>query len=341
MKNRLFGICLVIIVVVAPAAIAQVPEYSSPTIYGRTGVTSFNMPNGSSISSTTISIDDAADVALDVNFVGGTGNPGLFYASNESGIVSGDIVFNASDIIFGEPSTNGQQQAILTVGFDDDLFLYDANLATTTPINFPLGVTGTSGLTLDAAERIGGRLSFGNDGDAYGFFAVQASGFPALDVYAAGSGLDASSPYSFLFTPDMSRPSANKPPRIAAKVSLNASFDFEEIRIFDSGSTSTLIAVETETDPASPFSEFVTNSITISDDGTKIAFQANDTSGISGIYRYDDFTGTTILIASVENQLVNTIDFFSPDVNNDEGVLLRPGLLTIVKQTPDIGVNIN
>ena len=44
---------------------------------------------------------------------------------------------------------------------------------------------------------------------------------------------------------------------------------------------------------------------------------------LSGIYRYDDFTGTTILIASVENQLVNTIDFFSPDVNNDGVVVFR------------------
>ena len=267
---------------------------------------------------------DAGHVALDVNFVGDTGNAGLFYASNSCGVVAGDIVFDADDIITGEPSLSGQQQAIFTVGIEADLFFYDALKEETTPLNLPLGVTTTSGLTLDAEQRIGGRLRFGFDGNVYGTFPVQTSGFPSLDVYAADADADASSPYSFLFTPDMSRSTAKNSPRIAAKVSSLADFDFEEIRIFDAGGESTLIAVETETDPMSPFSEFITNSISISDDGSKVAFQAVDTGGNSGIYVYDDSTQMISLIASDADAIVNTIDFFAPDVN-DQGLVVFRG----------------
>ena len=302
---------------------AQLPEYDSPIIYGRTGVTSFNMPNGSSLSSPTISIDDQGDVALDVNFVGNTGNAGVFYGTQQANMVTAAIVYNASDIITGDPTLNGQQQTVFTVGLDSDLFLYDAKLQTTTPLNFPLGVSGSSGLTLDADQQIGGRLRFGFDGDVYGTFPVQDSGFPSLQVYAADSDADASSPYSFLYTPDMSRGAVPNPRRIAAKVSTTAGFDFEEIRIFEADGTSTLIAVETEIDPMSPFSEFVTNSVTISDDGSKVAFQAIDTQGVSGIYCYDDNTQAITRVGSESDEIVATIDIFSPDVNNAGTVVFR------------------
>ncbi len=324
MKNLYYCVAVAVGMVVAIHAVAEVPDYNAPTIYGRTGITSFNMPNGSSLSSPTISIDDVGHVALDVNFVGDTGNAGLFYASNLSGVVTGDIVFDANDIITGEPSLSGQQQAIFTVGIDADLFFYDALLEATTPLNLPLGATAASGLTLDAEQRIGGRLRFGFDGNVYGTFPVQTSGFPSLDVYAADADADASSPYSFLFTPDMSRGTSKNSPRIAAKVSTIADVDFEEIRIFDAGGGSTLIAVETETDPMSPFSEFITNSISISDDGSKVAFQAVDTGGNSGIYRYDDSTQLIALIASDADAIINTIDFFAPDVN-DQGLVVFRG----------------
>ena len=321
MKSTLFSIAVLISFVSVASCSAQL-SYDAPTIYGRTGITCFNMPDGSSIASPTISVDDARDVALDVNFVGNTGGAGLFYGNFEAGNPIGGIVFDTSDIIFGDPSQNGNQEAIFTVGFNADLFVYDAFSAATTSLNFPLGATGSSGLTFDSSQRIGGRIRFGN-GDAYGVFNAKTAGFPTFNVYATDSDLDASSPYSFLYSPDMSRQVATSNPRIAAKVSTIAGFDFEEIRIFESGGTSTLIAVETEIDPASPFSEFVTNSISISDDGSKVAFQANDVDGNSGIYLYNDQLQTTTLIGSEANALVNSIDFFAPDVNDQGMVVFR------------------
>jgi hypothetical protein len=175
---------------------------------------------------------------------------------------------------------------------------------------------------------LGGRLRFGFSGDVLGVFAQQSSGLPGLALYAADNGIDASSPYSFLYTPDTS--STGGPiggpvgtPRIASKVSTNAGFDFEEIRIFDADNTSRLVATETKSDPLSPFSELVTNSVSISNNGRYVAFQATDTDGVSGIYRFDDHLGTTDRIASVGTGGVGTIDIFGPDVNDHGLVVFR------------------
>ena len=164
--------------------------------------------------------------------------------------------------------------------------------------------------------------------DGIGTFAQQSAGLPTLSLYAADNGVDASSPYSFFYTPDTSSiggpvggPAGS--PRIAGKVSTVAGFDFEEIRIFDADGTSILVATETELDPASPFSEFVTNSVKISDNGRYVVFQANDTSGTSGIYRYDDVTADVAAIAMVGSDNVASIDFFAPDVNDHGQVVFR------------------
>jgi hypothetical protein len=303
---------------------AAIPSYHTPTIYARTGVTSFNLPGGSSLASPTVSMDDNRDVGLDVNFVGNTGNPGLFYGQYDNGSPSGGIVADASDTISGDPYLNGVGQAVFTVGLDGDPFLYDRKSDTTTPLNYPLGVTDSSNLALTATQHLGGRLEFGFTGDIYGTFPAQSAGFPALTVYAADSGVDVSSPYSFLYTPDTSQNGGvSGAPRIAAKVSTTAGFDFEEIHVFDANGSSNVIAVETEIDPMSPFSEFITNSVSISDDGTKVAFQAVDTMGVSGIYRYDDLSGAIDIIASEVDPFVNAIDIFAPDVNNQGLVVFR------------------
>ena len=308
----------------ATIARAQVPSYETPVIYARTGTTSFNLPAGSSLSSPTIAINDVRDVALDVNFVGGTGNPGLFFGQCSAGMPTGGIVANAADTISGDPSLNALGQAVFTVGFNSDPFLYDRAKDTTTPVNYPLGITGSSNLMITNSQVLGGRLAIGFSGDVYGTFPAQSAGLPALTMYAADNAIDASSNYSFLYTPATSQQGGlGDAPRIAAKVSTIAGFDFEEIRLFEPDGSSLLVATETESDPLSPFSEFVTNSVAISDDGSKIAFQANDASGVSGIYRYDAATGQTDLIGAVSDPLVSTIDIFSPDINNHGLVAFR------------------
>ncbi|MEM8680174.1 MAG: hypothetical protein AAGF97_12570, partial [Planctomycetota bacterium] len=87
---------------------------------------------------------------------------------------------------------------------------------------------------------------------------------------------------------------------------------------------SRLVATEIESDPMAPFSEFITNGVAISNNGQFVAFQANDLSGTSGIYRFDSQTGKIDPIAAVGSQNVTTIDIFSPDVN-DQGLVTFRG----------------
>ncbi len=304
--------------------IAELPAYSSPLIYARSGVTAFNLPNGSSFNSATAMPNDLRQVALDVNFVATTGNPGLFFGEYNQAMPNGGIVAHASDIITGDPYVNNLGQAIFTVGLDDDPFVYDASTHATAAINYPLGISGSDRLVLTDNQRIGGRLDVGFSGDVYGVFGLQSAGLPTLDLYAADAGVDASSPYSFLYSPDTSLTGGpGGAPRIAAKVSTTSGFDFEQIRLFDSGGQTALIAVETESDPSSIFSEFITNSVSVSDNGQFVVFQANDLNGVSGIYRYDDAFGTTQRIGYVGDGIVTTIDIFAPDVNDNGLVVFR------------------
>ncbi len=299
---------------------AGIPAYLPPEIYARTGITAFRLPAGSSIASATAGLNDARQVVVDVNYVGDTGNPGMFFGE----AAAGGIVFNATDTISGDPTVNNAGFAALTVGLDEALYVYDRAAGTSQPINYPLGVTGSSGLQLSGSGLFGGRFDIGFSGDVLGTFtSVGGSGFPTLQPYVADRGLDASSRYSFLYTPDLSGSNGPQGARIAAKVSTTAGFDFEEIRIFDADLSSQLVAVETETDPLSPFSEFVTNGVTISNNGQRVAFQALDRQGVSGIYRYDAERDVAELIAQEGAGMVATIDIFSPDVNDMGLVVFR------------------
>ncbi len=303
---------------------AAVPGYGEPLIFARTGITSFNLPNGSSLTSTTIGLNDQRDVVVDINVVGKTGNPGLFFGQLVAQTPTGGIVANAADIITGDPQVNELGEAVFAVGLADSPFIYEKSSGSVGPINYPLGVTGSDRLRLTDAQLLGGRLAIGFTGDVYGTFNRQSVGLPALTLYATDDGVDSGSPYSFLFSPDTSQTGGlSDAPRMAAKVAATGNFDLEQIRIFDADGSTTLVAVETESDPFSPFSEFITNSVSISDDGTHVAFQATDLSGNSGIYRYDDTSGAIDVIAIEGNGLVNEIDIFAPDINNAGQVVFR------------------
>ena len=134
---------------------ARIPIYQDTAIFARTGATSWNLPNGSSIASATASLNDMRDVVIDVNFVGSTGNPGLFFGTWNDGQPQGGIVAHASDTILGDPVINANRQAAYTVGLNADPFVYDAGLMSSAPVNYPLGVTSSSNLQI--GRRTAGR----------------------------------------------------------------------------------------------------------------------------------------------------------------------------------------
>ena len=281
-------------------------------VVARTGVVALNLPDGSSVGSGTADLNDARQIALDVNFVGDTGNPGVFLGSYGGMTPSGGIVAGAGDSI-GDVSLDDAGRVAYTVGLDDDLFLYDSG--TITQPNYPFGVSGSSGLTLTDRGAFGGRLDVGFSGDVFGTFPVQTSGNPPLTQYAADDGVDSSSPFSFLYVPAVS----DDAPVIASKVSLDAFADQEIRRFTPAGST--VIARSDELDPASRFDDFG-NGVGVSDDGSKIVFLADTLAGGNEIVLYDLVTDSLTTVAA-EGSDVMSLDFFAPDVNDAGQVVFR------------------
>ena len=322
-KHIASATALTIAISAAPFVAASIPNYLDPVVYSRTGTSAFNLPDGSSSNSATIALNNDRDIVSKVNFVGGSGNTGLFYGEFSGGLPDGGIVFETEDFA-SDPTINSFGQTLFVVG--PDAFVYDSATESTEAINLPIGATSSSNLNLVDSLHLAGRLRFGFSGNAYGAFPLQSSGLPNFTIYAADSDLDASSEFSFLFSPSISRTGVGSAglPRIAAKVATAGGFDFEEIRIFDSDGSSTLVATEIESDADSPFSEFGVNSVAISDDGSKVAFEASDLNGVSGVYRYDDVTGAIDLIAATTSPMIREIDFFGPSIN-DQGLVVFRG----------------
>ncbi len=294
---------------------------AGPVVVARTGITGFNLPDFSSINSSTVVINDASQVAVKVGVVGGTGGAaGLFYGSYLGGTGTGGIVHtSAAGEVISDPDLNDLGAAAYMNLDTDDLWSYDTTNGAQ-QLNLPLGADGVGGLGVTNGGLIGGRISFGFTGDVWGAFDRQSSGSPSLTTYAADDGIDASSPYSFLFTPDMAQDSGH----IGGKVLRNSGAGGgNQVRRFSADGSSVLVASDTAADATSPYSS-ISNSMSISDDGTKIAFTARLASGgADTVLLWDAGTGSITPVAVEGSGDVDIIDFFAPDVNDAGHVVFR------------------
>jgi hypothetical protein len=121
------------------------------------------------------------------------------------------------------------------------------------------------------------------------------------------------SDFSFLFTP-----SFNNSSQIGAKVLLGTGGN--QIRIWNSDGSSTLIASDTGADGSSPYTGF-RNSGDLTDDG-RYVFGAGLVGGGDGIFVSDGTTTVEIVRTSTEPDL-DSIEFFAPRINNNGLVTFR------------------
>ena len=103
--------------------------------------TAFNLPNGSTIDSVTVNLNNSGNVAVKVNTVALTTSPGLWFGGH--GI--GEIVYNAKDneAILSDPFLNQSNQVSFprlasTNASDDGLYFYDDFSSLTTHFVVPL-----------------------------------------------------------------------------------------------------------------------------------------------------------------------------------------------------------
>ena len=298
--------------------IADLPTYDNFQLQARSNIVDgFNLPSGSSFNSGTPVLNDSGQVAIRLVTVGTSGQAGLWFG--EDGF--GTIVYTAPPgPIFSDPSMNASGQTIVEqsdTGGTDGVFLYD-------PANGDFGLRippgGTSNTLFFSTEYIADDGSIAwrsrNGSSDYAYFAeidnVQVR-------YVATVDIDPASPYSFLFSP-----STNNALEMAGKVRLGNAGQFnnsqpDEIRIFQSDGSSTLIAADDDGDPKSPYTGF-DNSISLNDNG-QVAFITNLASGGRGVFVSDG--NNTTEIATTNNAALSAIDFFPPSINNSGIVAFR------------------
>ena len=322
--NRAVLIAAFSTVALATSAEAQVRQ---TVIVGRTGVTALNMPNGSSVNSATAAINDARQIAYDVNFVGNTGNPGIFLGDySNTAMPTGGIIYNLTNVndTLTDPGLSDTGTVAINTVIDDKLYRYTVG-GGVERLDGPLGTTNYTGLQAGNDGLFAGRLGFGSE-RILGTFAQSTSGFPTFNQYLRqgvpipGTSLTP----TFLFTPDYARDAGVFGTKLQlddngttinrlARVASDGTVDLPDIR----DSAGNFIA---------PF-----NGVAISDNGRYLTGVFNDSATGEATLVVVDFAPTegvssisVDFFSENDNALVGEINTgFGPDVNNDGTVSFR------------------
>ncbi|HEY0179501.1 MAG TPA: hypothetical protein VGC30_07700, partial [Dokdonella sp.] len=157
----------------------------------------------------------------------------------------------------------------------------------------------------------------GRMGLGYGI-ATAGHGTPTL--YAVDRGVDAASPYAYLYSP-----ATDDAGRIAVKVS-TSDYDHNEIRLFSADGSSTRIAADAATDPASPFAAF-DNGLALNDRGAIAVALRLVAGNVRALYRFapDGAGGVAATeIARVDaGGTIRDIESFAPALADDGFVVFR------------------
>ncbi|TVQ61895.1 MAG: hypothetical protein EA379_05640 [Phycisphaerales bacterium] len=298
-------------------ALATLPDYDQFEIQCRSSFTNpFNLPNGAFFTNSTPSINDSAQVAINVgtiqsqppgSFFGAQGSGSLAYQAPSGGFLSDTVLNNNGFIV--TPLSDVTPYGIVRI---------DTNTMTNSIAvspGLPFGIEAFTSPQINDNGQIGYRGRIGFIGNV---FVSWDNGSQA--IHAAEVGVDPNSPYSFIFTP-----SFNNQRQIAAKVRLGGPGQTgnnqpDQIRVFNSDGSSTLYVEDIDSDPSSPFTNF-DNSVALTNNGL-VAFIAPLVGGGRGVFLSD---GTTVTTIATENAspLVSSIEFFGPAANDNGLVAFR------------------
>lgn len=318
---RQTGLCTMVLFILAgTGARATVPDYNVFALQARSNFSgAFNLPNSAFFSNLTASIDNQRRVAFKLSVLPAPNNDsqGLWFGGGGSGQIEH---IGSSGAFFSDMRHNENGLVVFQQSFsaENGLWIYNSNTDTAVrETTMPLGATSWESPVINDQDQIGYRVDFGFNGQT--FYSYDPSG-PSTALHAAEVGVLPGSPYSFLFTP-----SFNNARQVAGKVRLGGPGQVgddrpDEIRLFNSDGTSSLIAEDVDSDPLSPYDRF-DNSVAPTDDG-RVAFVATLVGGGRGVYLSD---GTTTVEIVNENTsiVVDDIESFSPAVNNNGLVAFR------------------
>lgn len=301
---------------------AQLAAYDDVQLQARTNLLvndkGYNLPPGSSFNSISPDINAAGDVAFRVNLVPDSkdpsqSRPGVWFGGDGTGglVHTGDI----GSRIDNDTTLNDDGDIAFTLsdgGFDNDLYLYDADKDTAGPIGTaPLFPSSYRSPHINNAGAIGFQANF-SGGRGYAAL-IDGTGV----MYAGDESIVPSSPYTYLYTP-----SHNNAGQIAAKVATSDDLVSDiEIRLFEADGSSERVLANQSVDPSSPYSEF-NNSLAVNDNGTVAVIATRADTGQQVVVRSDGTTTTEIAVADPAGT-IRELDYFAPAINNSGQVAFR------------------
>lgn len=297
-------------------ASAELPTEWSLELVARSSlnpaIPAFRLPQGSSLSSQPVSIDENGGVAFRVFLDGSSGaSEGIFYGDADGGglILTG---LSTEPIWGASVDTYNGRVAAEEGGFDNGANVYDTagNLVQPFPIGGSLGVTGISSPTLSADGAIAYRADFGFVGDRV-----------AVDEFAGGVRTQTniadtfSGQYSFLFSPKMNAG------RVVAMNTIPQTGPSRRIVRFDIGFMLGYVPT-TIAETGSGFSGFV-NSIGLANDGG-VAFNARRSAdSVWQVMRGDGVTQTVIAEGGTNGIVNSNLANFPPVTSSTGWVAFR------------------
>lgn len=296
----------------AAATSAQVPTYTTFDLQVRSNIVDgFNLPANSSFNSGTPAIDGDGRVGMRLLAISGDGTrQGIWLGPGDgTGAVAWD--FTDTDAVIGDLALDGAGGAVFPINWaastTNGVWAWTPGGGGTLLTTLPIGASYWSSVGVNSAGQVGYYVSFASghawvsvDGGAVHYHAVNQSALPT-------------SPWFYLFTPAF-----NDTRQIAGKVSV-ANHDQQQVRIFESDGSSSLIAENDDLSPASPYVSF-RNSVALTDDG-RVAFVAGLVGGGTGVFLSDG--ATTVEIATTADPEVSEVEYFAPAVNAAGQVAFR------------------
>lgn len=303
------------ILVATMASPAETPTYTEFELQVRSNLCVnespevFNLPCDHFFTSGTVTLNNAGQVAIRLNVMGGADTSGIWFGES----ANGDIVYTSPEGAFvSDANLNNNGYVVFPQTFSslNGVYFYDSATDTSGFLtNEPLGSSSWGSPQVNDDQDSAYRAGFGG-GQAY----VSVDERGATAVHASNQNADGTSPYTFLFSPSL-----NNLRQIAGKVRLTGSGAPDQIRIFNADGSSTLIAETSTLDPSSPFSSF-DNSVSLTDT-EHVAFTASLKAGGRGVFLSDG--SETIEIATTNDPEINSIEFFAPAANNSGLVTFR------------------
>lgn len=297
----------------------DVPVYGYFQLQARANFGSgFNLPGGAFFANINVQVNDSGKVALSLSILPPPNDlkKGVWFGGNGSGSI---VAMTEDDAFLSNLTLNNQNNMVWeqTLSSQNGLWEYDSTTMTAArKTTFPLGASSWGSPTINDFNQIGYRVNFAGNGQAYYSFNPTP---PSVLLHVAEVGVLPESLYSFLFTPAF-----NNNRQIAGKVRLGGPGQTgngqpDQIRIFNSDGSSTLIAEDRDSNPTSPYTAF-DNSVALTDDG-RVAFIANLFAGGRGVFLSDGVN--TLQIANSNVGPATNIEFFGPAVNEKGWVVFR------------------